>query len=71
MTHSESWAPLHPIIWERSSFCADHACIEVARVGGSVMLRDSKDLAAQPLRVSIAEWRAFLDLLAEDRPSVT
>jgi hypothetical protein len=47
--------------WMRSSFCSDHACIEVATLDGDVVIRDSKDLSQPFLRFSKAEWHAFLD----------
>jgi len=46
--------------WRRSSYCANGACIEVATDGPSVGIRDSKDLAAGELRLTPAEFRAFI-----------
>jgi hypothetical protein len=46
--------------WQRSSFCADSACVEVKRVGDVFMLRDSKRPEVLPLRFTLTEWVAFL-----------
>ncbi|MEV4637857.1 DUF397 domain-containing protein [Actinoplanes sp. NPDC049548] len=49
------------IIWRKSSRCSTNACVEVAEVGDEIWLRDSKNLAAAPLRFTRAEWAAFLE----------
>lgn len=50
--------------WIRSTFCADHACVEVAHSGNQVMLRDSKAPDQVPLRFSADEWETFLDAIS-------
>lgn len=50
--------------WTRSTFCADHACIEVAFTGSGVMLRDSKAPDRPALQFSADEWESFLDAIA-------
>ena len=50
----------HPNSWQRSSFCANGSCVEVAREGETVLLRDSKRLAQAPLRFDLQEFSAFV-----------
>jgi hypothetical protein len=45
--------------WTRSTFCSESACIEVAAVDGTVMVRDGKRADGPHLSFSIAEWQAF------------
>jgi hypothetical protein len=45
--------------WQRSSFCADHACIELTTADGEVLLRSSKDTDGPVLRFSGSEWEDF------------
>lgn len=49
-----------PNTWRRSTFCGSGACIEVAKVDESYMLRDSKDPEGPVLRFTAAEWDAFV-----------
>jgi Domain of unknown function (DUF397) len=49
--------------WLRSSFCSDSACVEVAAMGADVAIRDSKNLDQPYLRVSKAEWNAFIAMI--------
>ena len=45
----------------RSTFCQGAlACVEVAKVGNEVLVRDGKDTSVLPLRFSVEEWRLFL-----------
>ena len=46
--------------WRKSSRCGTSACVEVAKVGDEVLIRDSKDPHAAPLRFTGAEWEAFV-----------
>lgn len=46
--------------WQRSSFCADGACVEVAFLGDRVAIRDSKNKDAEPIVVSSDDFRTFL-----------
>jgi len=45
--------------WTKSSFCADSACVEVAVVGGNVLVRDSKNVDLPVLNFSQAAWDDF------------
>lgn len=47
-------------VWLRSSFCASGACIEVAKVDQSYVLRDSKDPEGPVLTFNQDEWDAFV-----------
>jgi hypothetical protein len=48
--------------WRKSSYSGGgNQCVEVARVGGNVAVRDSKDPGGGQLRFSAAGWEAFLD----------
>jgi len=49
-----------PQEWRRSSFCGDGACVEVAREGDEILVRDSKDSDGPVLRFTPEEWAAFL-----------
>ena len=50
------------LTWRKSRFCnGASACVEVASVDGSVLLRDSKLGDASPvLRVPVSSWWSFL-----------
>jgi hypothetical protein len=50
--------------WQRSSFCGDSACVEVAPHRDSVLMRDSKDPDQPYLSFSRADWNTFVDLVA-------
>lgn len=68
---SEHHLTLH---WQRSSFCSNGACVEVARTLRTVQVRDSKDPAGPRLTVPVAAWREFIasvkrgDLGHADKP---
>ncbi|MGF7237513.1 MAG: DUF397 domain-containing protein [Frankia sp.] len=51
--------PLHQ--WRKSTYSKAGACVEVALVGPSVLLRDSKHPSREVLRFSAEEWAAFVD----------
>lgn len=55
--------------WHRSSRCSSAACVEVARVGDAIHVRDSKDPAAPALRFTVAVWETFLAGAAEFDPA--
>ena len=47
--------------WRTSSFSSSSgACVEVAILAESVLVRDSKDRAGPVLRFSLPAWRTFL-----------
>ena len=50
--------------WERSSFCATGACVEVAAIGDDIAVRDSKNLDQPALYFSREDWNNFLDRIA-------
>jgi hypothetical protein len=50
--------------WRTSTFCAGNNCIEVARIGESIAIRDSKNPDGTIQMYSPSEWNAFLDGLA-------
>jgi uncharacterized protein DUF397 len=47
--------------WRKSSRCASNSCVEVMKVEGAVMVRDSKNLDHAPLRFTPEEWSAFVE----------
>ena len=49
------------IVWQRSRACEANACVEVASVGGAVLVRDSKDPDGPVLRFARDEWLAFVE----------
>ncbi|MFB9340010.1 DUF397 domain-containing protein [Actinoplanes octamycinicus] len=46
--------------WRRSRRCASGACVEVARVGEVFLIRDSKNVDADPLAFNREAWEAFV-----------
>ena len=47
--------------WRRAKLCGAHGqCIEIARVGDEIAMRDSKDPSGPILRYTQAEWQAFI-----------
>jgi hypothetical protein len=47
--------------WQRSSFCADSACVEVADSGaGQVMIRNNQRLDEKPISFDKINWNEFL-----------
>ena len=56
------------LAWTRSTFCADHACVEVAPLGdGFVAIRDSKQPDQPFLTLPREDWHHFLDDVAAGR----
>ena len=47
--------------WRKSSASSSNGCVEVAAVGGSVLIRDSVDRDGSVLRFPPAAWSAFLE----------
>lgn len=50
-----------PIKWARSSHCSGGQCVEVARDGDHYLIRDSKNPAQNPIRLTREQWAAFTD----------
>lgn len=47
--------------WRKSSYSnASNQCVEVARIGGAVAVRDSKNPGGGHLAFGTAAWEAFL-----------
>ena len=55
---------INNIAWRKSSRCASNACVEVARVDGQYLVRDSKNPQAAALSFTEAEWVAFTEGVA-------
>ncbi len=49
------------VAWRKSSASSTNGCVEVAAVGGSVLIRDSVDRDKVVLRFPLAAWSAFLE----------
>ena len=50
------------LTWRKSSASAnDSACVEVAVLGPSVLVRDSRDRSAGAVALGRAQWNAFVD----------
>jgi hypothetical protein len=47
-------------IWKKSTRCAEGNCVEVARIGDRILVRDSKDPGGPILKFDFHEWGAFL-----------
>jgi hypothetical protein len=45
--------------WRKSSRCGTSTCVEVARVDGEYLIRDSKNPEQQPLRFTEEEVAVF------------
>jgi hypothetical protein len=52
--------PRPAAVWRKSSASQSDDCVEVAFVGHSILVRDSKDPAGPFLTFTPAEWSAFL-----------
>ncbi|MCM4079399.1 MULTISPECIES: DUF397 domain-containing protein [Paractinoplanes] len=46
--------------WRKSSFCASGNCVEVAKVDGQYLLRDSKNPDVPAHAFTGDEWTAFV-----------
>jgi hypothetical protein len=54
--------------WQKSSYSnAQGNCVEVARITGSVAVRDSKDPAGITLQFSVDAWQAFIGDVKDGR----
>jgi len=50
--------------WRKSSRCGNAACVEVAKIAGQYLIRDSKDPAGTVLSFTEDEWTAFVQGVA-------
>jgi hypothetical protein len=48
------------LVWRKSSYCSNGTCVEVARFGSQILVRDSKVKNGPILSFQRAEWDAFL-----------
>jgi uncharacterized protein DUF397 len=58
-----------PIVWRKSSFSVSGECVEVARSGPEIVVRDSKNRDGQPLSFPSFAWQAFLVRLKATPPA--
>ena len=49
-----------PLSWKKSTASAGGACVEIAKTGEVILIRDSKDPSGSILSVSGKQWMAFL-----------
>jgi hypothetical protein len=47
------------IDWRKSTRCNSNACVEVAKVDGQYLVRDSKNPETTALSFTESEWTAF------------
>lgn len=60
------------VVWRKSSFSnISGECVEVARLGQTVLLRDSRQPEGAVLTFSLDEWRDFLANVAHGELSCT
>ncbi|UWP87723.1 DUF397 domain-containing protein [Dactylosporangium fulvum] len=46
--------------WRRSRFCGTNACVEIAELPESFLVRDSKEQGSAVLQFSRREWGVFV-----------
>jgi Domain of unknown function (DUF397) len=46
--------------WQRPTICASSSCVEVATIGDTIAIRDSKDPESPVLTYDRDEWQAFV-----------
>jgi Domain of unknown function (DUF397) len=51
------------LAWRRSSFCANGECLEVAREGSQVVVRDTKDPGGPAHRYTEVQWKALIETI--------
>lgn len=56
------------IAWRKSTASSTGNCVEVAAVGGSVLIRDSGSPGGAVLRLPPAAWSAFLARTCDKDP---
>ena len=47
--------------WQKSTRCGNAACVEVAKVDGGYLVRDSKNPTGAVLSFTEQEWTAFVE----------
>jgi alpha-mannosidase len=52
--------PTGMLRWRKARRCNTGACVEVARDGEQILVRDSKAPQAEPLKFTREEWDHFL-----------
>jgi hypothetical protein len=57
---------IEPLVWHKR--CGTQACVEIARTGDSVLMRDSQDPEGSRLSFMLADWRVFVEALRADDP---
>jgi hypothetical protein len=55
-------------VWQRSTFCADGACVEVAFMVDHVAIRDSKNADGSILVFGYDEWDEFIARQSSESP---
>jgi uncharacterized protein DUF397 len=50
--------------WRRSPYCESGSCVEVARVGDEILVRDSKQDNGPVLRFTLDDWASALKTLS-------
>jgi Domain of unknown function (DUF397) len=50
--------------WRKSPYCESGACVEVARVGNEILVRDSKQDNGPVLRFTLDDWALALKTLS-------
>jgi hypothetical protein len=59
---------LTPAAWRKSTFTNNTgACVEVAELGATRAVRDSKNPTGPTLRFTTAEWSAFTSAIRTDQ----
>ncbi|WP_431980171.1 DUF397 domain-containing protein [Streptomyces qinglanensis] len=66
MTNEQEAARLDELSWHKSSYSGSGGgnCLEVAHRSAAVYVRDSKEPRGPVLSVSTAQWKMFIDRMA-------
>lgn len=63
---AEHAGDVHSLVWRKSRNSPQQDCVEVARLDGTVFVRDSKDRTGPRLHFTSEQWKAFIgDILGE------
>jgi hypothetical protein len=52
--------------WRRASFCASNECVEVARQGDLILMRDSAQPHGGVLQYAVEDWGSFMRRIKAD-----